>query len=223
MATSVRVTLLLAALVAAVFVCPALTPFCEFDRAAVAGGELWRLVTCHLTHFSWDHLLWDTVVLVFLGLVCERRGRARYVSCLTASALAIAIAVYLAAPQVGVYRGLSGVDTALFAMLAASLIREKWAEEDWMWVGLLGILSAGLVGKVLFEMVTGGTLFVAAEAAHFRPVPLAHLVGMVVGCVMGAADVRYHPYNRKTGREAILESETHIFCEATRPYWIAAL
>ena len=28
----------------------------QYDRAALAAGEWWRLVTAHLVHLGWDHL-----------------------------------------------------------------------------------------------------------------------------------------------------------------------
>ena len=37
-----------------------------YDRSALDHHELWRLLTCHWVHLSWDHLLWSA--MTFLGL-----------------------------------------------------------------------------------------------------------------------------------------------------------
>jgi rhomboid family GlyGly-CTERM serine protease len=202
----VAITLTLCALVSVVYFCPSLAQALQFDRDSVASGELWRVVTCHLPHFSFDHLCWDTLVLLILGVVCERRSRGCYLICLAVSAIAISLGVWLAVPQLGIYRGLSGVDTALFSMLAVSLLREKWSQRDWLWMGILGVLAAGLAGKLAYEILAGGSVFVAAAAADFQPVPLAHLVGVAVGAVIGGADIRYHLCSRTSRRETALSS-----------------
>jgi hypothetical protein len=46
-------------------------------------------------------------------------------------------------------------------------------------------VAAGFAAKVAFEMVTGGTLFVDSTAAGMTPVPLAHIVGGLVGLACG--------------------------------------
>ena len=38
-----------------------------YDHARVLQGEVWRLFTCHLAHWSWDHFIWDTLTLVAFG------------------------------------------------------------------------------------------------------------------------------------------------------------
>lgn len=38
-------------------VLPAARTALQFDRAAISAGQWWRLVSCHLTHFGWPHLL----------------------------------------------------------------------------------------------------------------------------------------------------------------------
>jgi membrane associated rhomboid family serine protease len=55
-------------LAVAVYLSPAATAVLEYDRAAVAAGEIWRLLTGHLTHWSFDHLFWDVLGLAIPGL-----------------------------------------------------------------------------------------------------------------------------------------------------------
>ncbi|HEX9171332.1 MAG TPA: rhomboid family intramembrane serine protease, partial [Telluria sp.] len=44
----------------------------EFDRSAIPAGQLWRLWSGHLVHFSVPHALGDALVLLAAGLSVER-------------------------------------------------------------------------------------------------------------------------------------------------------
>jgi len=42
----------------------------------------------------------------------------------------------------------------------------------------------GLVAKIGFEMLTRSAIFVDASSAGFQPVPLAHVIGALVGALV---------------------------------------
>ena len=172
----------------AVSVVPGVADWLQFDRHAIARGELWRLVTSHYVHWSGDHLFWDTLALGILGWLCERDGVRPFLRCVAVSAVLIPLALCFAAPQMATYRGLSGIDSALFALLAVRVGRQSLSEKDWLKLSIAGIISGGFAAKVGFEYVTGATLFVDSTAAAMTPVPLAHVVGGLVGIVCGLRD-----------------------------------
>jgi len=178
--------LVLAAVV--LFFWPSANHLVEYDRRLVCGGEAWRIATCHLTHWNLDHLLWDALALGVLGVMCERRSRSRWLVCLIASAVAIPLAVLVLQPEMATYRGLSGLDTGLFTLLAVGMLREKWRDRDWTWLTIICLFIAGFAGKIVFELATGGTVFVDSTAANFTPAPLAHLVGLFVGSLVGMTE-----------------------------------
>jgi len=157
---------------------PGVAAALQFDRAAVEAGELWRLVTAHLTHFDGNHLTWDVGVFVALGWGCERRDRRVTAMALGLAALAITLAVWLWQPHFATYRGLSGLACTLFALHATKLLR-LGARAPRV-VGHIALV--GLAAKCLFELATSTTLF--ASGAGYDPVPLAHLVGGVAGAVV---------------------------------------
>jgi rhomboid family GlyGly-CTERM serine protease len=140
------------------------------------------LLTCHWTHWSVDHLCWNVAVFVALGAMMEYRSRARFLACVVVSALAISAMLVVAQPRLGIYRGLSGVDSALFAAVVVALLRQALAARQWQTVSWLGLAIAALLAKIAFESSTGRLLFVDATA--FRPVPLVHAIGAVVGVVI---------------------------------------
>jgi rhomboid family GlyGly-CTERM serine protease len=138
------------------------------------GGAAWRVVTCHFTHFTYEQLAWDALVFAALGVACARRHREAFQATLFASIILVPLAVLVFAPEVTTYRGLSGLDSALFGMLLGMEAgRNRLA-------GLFAILF-GI--KLLVEATTGATVFVGTEAT-FVAVPVAHLAGALVGAAV---------------------------------------
>ncbi len=178
------VTCYLAAAAVACFWLPGVADSWQFDRSLVAGGQWWRVLSGHLAHWNGEHLFWDLATFTALGLGCERIARGRYFACLLLSAVAIPASIVWLQPQISVYRGLSGIDTAIFSLLAAVLLRQMIAERQWQWVAGIAALLAGLMAKTGFELVTGSTLFVDSATA-FVPLPLAHIIGAAVGMSVG--------------------------------------
>ena len=154
----------------------------ELVRGVAARGEPWRILGSHLAHFSGAHFLLDIVVFLALGLVCEQLAPRRTWWALALAALAIPAAVLAFAPQLSTYRGLSGLDSALFALLATHHVRSKGSRSK------IGLAAGALfAGKVVFEVCTGASLFLDAGSAGFVPVPIAHAAGALCGAVAGFA------------------------------------
>ncbi|MSU51011.1 MAG: rhombosortase [Opitutus sp.] len=168
-------TLALAAVAVAAQFIPGTSGFIEFDRVAISHGEWWRLLTAHLAHFDPNHLTWDVTVFFALGWACERESRSRCAIALALAGGAITTAVYWLQPRFEIYRGLSGLDCALFGLFAGSLLRRSDALAKL--VGGAALLA--VVAKTSAEISTGSTVF--AAGLGYSPVPLAHLVGVVVG------------------------------------------
>jgi rhomboid family GlyGly-CTERM serine protease len=179
------VTLVLVAAACLVMAFPWLADRLQYDRSAVVEGELWRIATCHLTHWSLDHLFWDVTALGFLGFVVEQDRRRRLLTCIGLSAVLIPLVVFACMPELSTYRGLSGIDSAVFMLLATALLGDSWDQRDWGWMLVCTAVMGGFVAKTGFEYVTGTTLFVDASAAEMLPVPLAHVIGAGVGLLCG--------------------------------------
>jgi rhomboid family GlyGly-CTERM serine protease len=152
---------------------------CEFWFADFAVSTVPQLLVCHLLHWSWDHFLWDAAVFVAAGVLCERRWRARFHAVLAASAVLIPLLVAVSHPELLCYRGLSGLDSALFALAAGRVFVEEAAARRWLPMAAAGIAVAGQFVKIAMEVQAGETLFV--NDMSFTPVPLAHLTGALLG------------------------------------------
>lgn len=178
---SILAPLVVVALAGVAMASPELTASWELNRTAVADGQWWRLITGHLTHWNLDHLFWDAATFLALGFVCMRRNSMRTIACLTANSLAISVAVLTLHGDLSTYRGLSGLDTALFTLAAVMMWRDARQDSDRALAAVAKWALGGLLAKTAYELATGATLFVDSQTAGFVPLASAHAVGAVVG------------------------------------------
>ncbi len=151
-----------------------------YDRAMAS--HAWRFVTCHWVHWNVEHFAWSVGTFFLLGLLCEWKSRGRFLACVLGATVAIPMALWLVMPGLARYGGLSGLDSALFALVAVTLLREHVRTRDWTWVAGSGLLLAAFAAKVGYEFTTSAPVFVS-EDVPLTPVPLAHLVGGAVGAL----------------------------------------
>lgn len=185
-----KLTLLIAAIAIALGIVPGCAAAMSYQREAIGHGQVWRLVTGHLTHWTADHLLWDVVMFVVLSCIVEQRGRAAAVRLLFGSAALISLSLWTVAPEIAEYRGLSGIDSALFTYVAILLARDAMATRRHAQVAFLALLLAAFAGKIGYELATGATLFVDSHGGGFTPLPLVHIVGAAAGSTLAVLDGR---------------------------------
>ena len=160
-------------------------PLFQYDRGAILGGEWWRAVTGHLTHWSLDHLFWDVIVFAVLGVLNERRNRPAFLCCTVCAAVLISAGLWLFRPDVTHYRGLSGIDSALFVMAATAACADSLTARRGRIAAMAAVALGLFAAKVLWELAAGSALFVDASAAGFETIPLAHALGAAAGAVAG--------------------------------------
>lgn len=158
----------------------------EYNRESILHGEWSRLLTGHLTHWNFDHLFWDAATFLLLGIACVWRSVGRTVTALLGAAIAISASLLMFQPEMATYRGLSGLDSALFTLLAAMIWRESRRDGRWKLGALaMAAAAAAFLAKAAYESATGTTLFVDSSAAGFIPLASAHLIGGAVGALVG--------------------------------------
>ena len=158
-----------------------LSAWLTYDRTAIQAGETWRLLTGHLTHYSADHLLWDVLMFVVLGVTVERRNRVGFIVTVIASASAITAVLWLAHPQIEEYRGLSGIDSALFTQAAIYLHRDGRRLNRPLVRQISLALLVAFSLKLVYEIASGDTLFV--DSSDFVSLAVVHAAGGLVGVV----------------------------------------
>lgn len=154
------------------------------DLRGITLADSYRVCTCHLLHWSSNHLLWDLGMFTTLGAIAEVNTSRQYRWTLFLSALLIPAGVMLRHPEMETYRGLSGIDTALFGLIVADLLGRRLIERNWKSAFWFSLLLVGLLAKMLAETLAGTNIFVSDTS--FVPVPIAHLIGAVIGLMIGS-------------------------------------
>jgi len=119
----------------------------RYERDAVMSGEVWRLLTAHLTHLGWSHLGLNALGMALIAWLCGRlMSAAQWLFSGALSAVVIDTGFLTLNPELDWYVGLSGVlhglivtgllaqrrarpteSHALLALIAAKLAWEQWA------------------------------------------------------------------------------------------------
>jgi membrane associated rhomboid family serine protease len=143
-----------------------------------------QLLGCHLVHFSPLHLRWDVCTFTLVSAIAERMARSRHALFLLAAACLVPPVACALSPWVTRYAGLSGLVLGQVALLLAGAWRRDRAAR---WPALLLAL---LYAKQLYELHIGNTSLVAMDYQGFATVPVAHLISVVLGTMLGALPAR---------------------------------
>ncbi len=198
------VTIIISLLAVLIHFVPTLSESLQTDFVALSDGQWWRIWTGHLTHFDAGHLFWDLLMFIGLAGACEHRCPRQILPGILLMAAAITFAVRLLAPEVSSYRGLSGIDTGLFVWFAGMRLRQSLTDRDHVGMLLWLVPCVGLIGKLVYEAVSGQTLFV--DSADFLPLVESHLAGVVIGLLILAASALA---DRRTEQGSGINSAKH--------------
>ncbi len=186
---SYPITIIIAVVASLALAVPGLSNWLQLDFSAVADGQWWRVWTGHLTHYDGQHLFWDLLMFVVLGAACEKENPRQFAAAIALMAAGITVAIGLFCHDITVYRGLSGVDTGLFVWFVGDQCRRSWIAKERVAATIWIVSCLALIGKLIFEAMTGKTLFV--EASTFTPLVESHLAGAVIGLMF--VTLRCHP------------------------------
>ena len=162
-----------------IFNSPELQTLLIYDRAAIAHGELWRLVTGNLVHLSTTHLAYNVAAFLIAGTIIEIRGYRLFTTLCISAAMLIGIILFVVEPAMYFYAGLSGIVTATVTYLCLHGLSEKGA---WRW--LCAAMLVGLTAKIGVELILGKSFLLAVSTEEFMPVPLSHLIGAVTAILL---------------------------------------
>jgi rhomboid family GlyGly-CTERM serine protease len=148
----------------------------RYDRAAIAEGEFWRIITGHLAHLGWNHLVMNVAGLWLVTYVFAPAGKPwLWTTGMLATAMLTSAGLYFFNPQLSFYVGLSGV---LYGIIVIGALR--WIQEgDWMGLLVLVIVAA----KIGWEQ-TFGALPLSQQMAGGPVAVDAHLCGALGGLVI---------------------------------------
>jgi rhomboid family GlyGly-CTERM serine protease len=145
----------------------------RYDRQAVAGGEIWRLLSGNFVHLGWGHLALNLLGLgVGTWMFAPDRPAAQWLLATLMAALAANLGLLWFAPSVHWCVGLSGV---LHGLMVVGFGHWAWQGERYAWA-LLGLVAS----KMAWEQL-GGNMPWASELAGGVVVVDAHLWGATGG------------------------------------------
>ncbi len=185
------------ALVCALLACApsSIAGWLEYDRRAILAGELWRLWTCHLVHFSIQHMLADACALLLVGGVAESMiGARRLTAVLLLGAPAISVGLMLTTPAMEHFRGASALSVMLGVVGGAVLWR---AAPD---LRPLIVLGGGVLGAKIALEAAGLMLTLSGLPDGVHIAWQAHFLALAVGASWGVIDRRFVPRALATQR-----------------------
>jgi rhomboid family GlyGly-CTERM serine protease len=147
-----------------------------YDRHQLIDFQWWRLITGHFLHTNSTHLLLNTLGLTLLwALHGHYYPMPRYLIIFLLLCLGTSGSLYLFAPQMQWYVGLSGVLHGLFVIGAYFDIQNKLKSG---WLMLIGVWL-----KVLHEQIYGASKDIAQLIAANVAID-AHLFGTITGSII---------------------------------------
>ncbi len=172
-------TALVVALVLLIWCLPAGADALAYDRTAILRGEIWRLWSGHLVHFSVSHLFWDLLATALAGAWIERAGfRGGRWLWVIAPPL-VSLLMLLGEPTLARYGGLSAMATACVVFACLGELRCADAQRAVWWI-ILALVAV----KVAWEFYTGDTIFARFDGSTVRAIPLSHAAGALAAVVV---------------------------------------
>ena len=172
---------------------PGFSELLVYDRVKILQGELWRLLGCHLVHFTPAHYGSDALALAVLGTLVERSGTFLLTLLVLSLALVIGVGLLALEPEIAVFGGLSGITYGLGAYLALGGVFGAWRQRAF-WTAML-ILLFGKIGLDLYQHVATPGL---PPHTAFVPVPLSHGLGVAAASLVFFGVGRGHVYSQSS-------------------------
>ncbi|WP_429614511.1 rhombosortase [Variovorax sp. W2I14] len=111
----------------------------RYERAAVLGGQYWRLLSAHAVHLGWAHCLMNAGGLALCAaLAAGTRNWCAWATAIVVLAIGVGILLVAASPEATNYAGLSGVLYGLFIWVLAP---RAWRGDRVAWIVLVAVIA----------------------------------------------------------------------------------
>jgi rhomboid family GlyGly-CTERM serine protease len=148
----------------------------RYERAGLARGQLWRLVTAHVIHLDLEHAALNSMGLVLMWALFARDYTPRqWLAIVGGAVVAIDAGLWLVSSTVMWYVGSSGALHGIMAAGTWARLRRRDLEG--------GILAVFLVAKIGYEQLSGALPLLSNASGVIVD---AHLYGLVGGLAVAA-------------------------------------
>lgn len=151
-----------------------MAPVFRFDRLLIEQWQVWRLISGHLSHLNWSHLLLNMTGLFMVALFFAGYRSNRYWAGALLFIALLCSAGLLLDNQLQRYVGFSGVLHGLF------IIGARWEMQRYKTSGL--VLMIVIIGKLVWEQMVGA-LPGSESIAGGHVAVNAHLYGAIGGAL----------------------------------------
>jgi rhomboid family GlyGly-CTERM serine protease len=193
----------------AIHLLPATHEWLTYDRAAIRNGEWWRLLTCHLVHFSTRHLLHNLAAFVVIsGLLVKIEGGPKPFL-LILGMLFVSFGLLRLRPAMAFYAGLSGIVSLLVWQFALNGFRSIPKHRTFF-----AFLLLALAGKLAFEFASGNSLAISFDYPAVIE-SMAHFLGALFAITCALLPNRHilkcHPLAQDRSRPKASSKHNHSF------------
>ena len=145
----------------------------SFDRAGIADGQWWRLLTAHFVHLGPGHAVLNALGVVLMwALFARDYSPLRWAAIYFTAALSVSAGLWFFNPEISWYVGASG---ALHGVMTAGTLAHLRRRDLDGW-----ILASFIVLKLSYEQFAGSLPF----AGSANTIVAAHLYGALGGLVL---------------------------------------
>ena len=156
----------------------------QYERTAILAGEWWRLITGHLVHLGWNHLIMNLIGfwLIWHLFLSNENPLAYCFYRLPLLTMGTSLGLLFLSPEVAWYRGLSGV---LHGLLSLALLRQSRQQPV-----ISSLLLVLLTIKLAWEQIAG-PLPGSEPWIDGRVIVDAHLYGALCGVILWLLERSY--------------------------------
>ena len=175
--------ILLGLIAIALYFIPTANEILEYNRNLILiNHQYYRIITGHFVHFSVEHLFWDVSMYIVLGTICCHKNWKLFVQASIISTVTISVELLLIETQFTHYRGLSGIDTALYSIIILDSIYKNFQDKYYLQSFSSFTLGGLLISKITYEFISNKAIF--ANSTSFVPLPSAHFIGLLIGIIL---------------------------------------
>jgi rhomboid family GlyGly-CTERM serine protease len=152
---------------------PQISSLLIYDQVAIFKGEVWRLFSSHLVHFTKLHLFYNLMAFGIAGWIIEYRGYQYFVLLCLLMAFFISVVLMVMKPDMIYYGGLSGLASGSIYYLALFGLRES---QPWRLVCIVTLFFVPI--KIFLEIAMSQSIL--AYSGPFTLMPHSHIIGCLV-------------------------------------------